>query len=63
MPCRRGSVGRPVPAQYRATPRLPPEHMAGPGGQPGSRRISSATLAAQASAALAVAPSGKALVR
>eukprot|EP00974_Lingulodinium_polyedra_P121923 11180845-Lingulodinium_polyedra.AAC.1 len=37
--------------------------MAGPGGQPGSRRISRATLAAQASAALAVAPPGKAVVR
>eukprot|EP00974_Lingulodinium_polyedra_P089149 8644026-Lingulodinium_polyedra.AAC.1 len=62
MPWRCGSMSLPEPAQNLATPRLSPEHLAGPSGRSGCTRVSRAAPAAKASAVRASAPEGTARV-
>eukprot|EP00974_Lingulodinium_polyedra_P044730 4289785-Lingulodinium_polyedra.AAC.1 len=52
----------PEPAQNLTTPRLSPEHLAGPSGHSGRSRASRAAPAAKVSAVRASAPEGTARV-
>eukprot|EP00974_Lingulodinium_polyedra_P118375 11166908-Lingulodinium_polyedra.AAC.1 len=58
-----GSVKRPGPARYLATPKLSPEHSTEPGGQTSCWRASVDIRAAQASATRAGTPTGIARAR